>query len=186
MNFKNITISILIGLFLVALALPGANAQYIDTAGDSQIYVNQPYNSAQQSNIMPPAGMAPEAAVNTAAGAAPYAAAPYAAPYAGNFAQQPYAYAAPYVGAPACEAPFGLAAAPCGPFTSGFTYSAQQASSCGPFAPPETFAAEQFYQFPGLTPYGAYPGAGYAAAGGVGLDPVTGYYGPYGGVTPLV
>jgi hypothetical protein len=47
-------------------------------------------------------------------------------------------------------------------------------------------ASEQFYQYPGLTPFGAYPGAGYAAAGGVGFDPATGYYGPYGAVTPLI
>jgi len=187
MNVKNIAISILVGLFLVNAALLTASAQYIDTTGGSQIYVNQPYNAAQPNYFMPPTGMAPNAAPN-------------AAPYA-NFAQQPYPYAAPYMGAPApCATPCGPVAAPCaaplavpfdtvapsGPFTSGYTYSAQQASAFGPFTPPVSQAAEQFYQFPGLTPFGPYPGAGYAASGGVGFDPVTGYYGPYGGVTPLV
>jgi hypothetical protein len=124
--------------------------------------------------------------------------APSAAPNA-NFAQQPYSYAAPYMGAPysapcgpveaPCAAPLAVpfeTVAPCEPFTSGFTYSAQQASAFGPFTPPVSQAAEQFYQFPGLTPFGAYPGAGFAAAGGMGFDPISGYYGPYGGVTPLV
>jgi hypothetical protein len=190
MNVKNITISILTGLFLVNAALLTANAQYIDTTGGGQIYVNQPYNAAQPSYIAPPTGMAPNAVPNAA----------YAAPNA-NFAQQPYSYAAPYMGAPyaapcgpvaaPCAAPLAVPCAttpvaPCGPFTSGFTYSAQQASAFGPFTPPVSEAAEQFYQLPGLTPYGPYPGSGYSAAGGVGFDPVTGYYGPYGGVTPLV
>jgi hypothetical protein len=176
MNVKNIAISILIGLFLVNAALLTANAQYIDTTGGDQIYVNQPYNAAQPGYIMPPTGMAPSAAPNA------------------NFAQQPYSYAAPYMGAPAqyaaplavpCGAPLAAPVAPCGPFTSGFTYSAQQASAFSPFTPPVSQAAEQFYQFPGLTPFGPYPGAGYAAAGGVGFDPISGYYGPYGALTPL-
>jgi hypothetical protein len=204
MNVKNITISILIGLFLVNAALLTANAQYIDTTGGGQIYVNKPYNAAQPSYIVPPTGMAPTAAPNAvpnAAYAEPNAA--YAEPNA-NFAQQPYSYTAPYTGAPyaapcgpvaapcaaplaaPCGAPLAAPVAPCGPFTSGFTYGAQQASAFGPFTPPVSEAAEQFYQFPGLTPYGPYPGAGYAATGGVGFDPMTGYYGPYGGVTPLV
>jgi hypothetical protein len=197
MNVKNIAISILVGLFLVSTASLAASAQYIDTTVGDQIYVNQPANAAQPSYIMPPANMAPaapaNAAANMAANAAPYANA--AMPYSmGNFAQQPYSYAAPYAGAPAaCAAPFAapLAApcvapvAPCSPVTGGFTYSTQQASAFGPFTPPVTQAAEQFYQYPGLTPFGAYPGAGYAAEGGVGFDPVSGYYGPYGGVTPL-
>ncbi len=236
MKFKNIAISILIGLFLVSAALLTASAQYIDTTGGSQIYVNQPYDVAQPGNFLPqpgnflpPAGLAPGAsadvvAANVAANAGPGVAAygsPYAAPYAANaalpyanFAQQPYTYADPYVGAPApdafasplgpmaveapCAAPLAVPCAaplavpfaaapvaPCGPFTAGFTYSAQQSSAFGPCTPPVTEAAEQFYQYPGLTPYGAYPGTGYAAAGGVGFDPLSGYYGPYGAFTPL-
>ena len=180
MKIRNIAISILIGLFLVTL--PAATAQYLPQGG-GQFYVNQPYNAAQPGYIMPPASMAP----NEAASAAPNANM--------NFGQQTYPYTAPW-GAPAACAAAPLAAtcgpvaAPCGasacgPFTAGFTYSAQQASAFGPFTPPVTQAAEQFYQYPGLTPYGPYPGAGYTAAGGVGFDPATGYYGPYGGVMPL-
>jgi hypothetical protein len=205
MKVKDIAISILIGLFLVNAASLAASAQYIDTTGGGQIYVNQPNNAAQPGYIMPPASMAPNYAPVSAANAVP--------PYA-NFAQQPYSYAAPYSGAP-YSAPYGPVAAPCGvspavpfeavapcspvaapcgvtpvvapcaPFTSGFEYSAQQSSAFGPFTPPVTEAAEQFYQYPGLTPFGPYPGAGYAAAGGVGFDPISGYYGPYGAVTPL-
>ncbi|HTX43507.1 MAG TPA: hypothetical protein VMC61_02170, partial [Methanocella sp.] len=75
MNVKNITISILIGLFLVNAAFLTASAQYIDTNGGNQIYVNQPYNAAQPSYIMPPAGMAPNEAANVAPGVAANAAA---------------------------------------------------------------------------------------------------------------
>jgi hypothetical protein len=198
MNVKNITISILIGLLLVNATLLAASAQYIDTTGGSQIHVNQPYNAAQPSYIMPPTSMAANAAAPAGVPNVVSSAVPNAVPYE-NFAQQPYPYAAPYMGMPysapcgpvaaPCAAPLAVpfgAVAPCGPFTSGYTYSAQQASAFGPFTPPVSQAAEQFYQFPGLTPYGPYPGAGYAASGGVGYDPVTGYYGPYGGVTPLV
>lgn len=209
MIWKKVTLMLLLGLFMISAALLTANAQYIDTNSGGQIYANQPYNAAQPSNFVPPTGMA--SAANTVPNA--------------NFAQQPYSYAAPYLGAsvpaaapyaapygtmmPAagpytgpvaapcaaplaaplaapCTTPLAAPVVPCGPFTSGFTYSAQQASAFGPFTPPVSQAAEQFYQFPGLTPYGPYPGAGYATAGGVGFDPLTGYYGPYGGVTPLV
>lgn len=172
-------------LFLTSMASLAASAQYIDTTGGSQIYVNQPANAAQPGNIMPSAGMMPGVAAYGAANAGAGAAVPNA-----NFAQQPYPYADPYAGAvapAACGVPFTAApVVPCGPFTSGFSYSAQQASAFGPFTPPVAEAAEQFYQYPGLTPFGAYPGAGYAAAGGVGFDPISGYYGPYGGVVPLV
>jgi hypothetical protein len=95
----------------------------------------------------------------------------------------PYACGTPMAAAP-CVAP--CVAPVAAPFTSGFTYSTQQSSAFGPLTPPVTQASEQFYQFPGLTPYGAYPGAGYAATGGVGYDPYSGYYGPYGGYTPII
>jgi hypothetical protein len=193
MKLKSLVISILIGLLLANAALHTANAQYASptATGGDQIFVNQAYDAAQPANIMPQAGMMAGASAANAA----------------NFAQQPYSYAEPYAAAnmpyaspygmgPAGVAPLAapcaapLAAVPCadacGPYTSGFTYSAQQSSSFGPFSPPVAQASEQFYQYPGLTPFGAYPGAGYAAAGGVGLDPATGYYGPYGAVTPLI
>jgi hypothetical protein len=90
-----------------------------------------------------------------------------------------------------CGIPFGgTCAAPlvggvAAPFTQGFTYANQQSAAFGPFTPPVSQASEAFYQYPGLTPFGAYPGAGFAATGGVGLDPISGYYGPYGAYTPL-
>ncbi len=165
MKSRNIVISVLSGLFLACLAMAAAGAQYVPPSAD-QVLVNQPY-AAGTSNIVPPAGFASpgmDAAYPLGATMAPYGAcaAPVAAP---------------------C-----IAAAPvaCGPFTSGFTYSATQSSAYGPFTPPVAQAAEQFYQYPGLTPYGPYPGAGYAAAGGVGFDPMSGYYGPYGAYTPLI
>ncbi len=162
MKIKNIAISILIGLLLAGGASLAAGAQYAPQGGD-QIYVNQPYNAEQPGNIVPPASMAPNMGF----------AYPYAAPYAGVGA----AYECGPVAAPI--------AAPCGPFTAGYEFSAQQSSAFGPFTPPVAQASEQFYQYPGLTPYGPYPGSGYLAAGGVGFDPVTGYYGPYGMATPL-
>jgi hypothetical protein len=159
MKLRTIVISILLGLFLSSAALLTASAQYIQPAAD-QIMVNQPYGSTPES-IMPPAGFVQQQY--------PYPASPPAALYAAPLA------------AP-CAAPV----AACGPYTSGFTYSASQSSAFGPFTPPVTQATEQFYQYPGMTPFGAYPGAGYAAAGGVGFDPATGYYGPYGAYTPLI
>jgi hypothetical protein len=174
MKSKSLVISILIGLFLANVALLTANAQYaqpIAGSGD-QVLVNQPYDVARQGNIMPQANFAQQTY-------------PYAEPYTGVNAPYDASLAASPYAAP-CAAPCAAPAVECGPYTSGFTYSAQQSSSFGPFSPPVAQASEQFYQYPGLTPFGAYPGAGYAAAGGVGFDPVTGYYGPYGAVTPLI
>ncbi len=158
MKFKNIIVPVLLGLFLASAASLTAGAQYVQPAAD-QIMVNQPYGSTPGS-ILPPAGFAQPYAALDALPAAPCAA-PLAAP---------------------CVAPV----ATCGPFTSGFTYSATRSSAFGPFTPPLAEATEQFYQYPGISPYGAYPGAGYAAASGVGFDPATGYYGPYGAYTPLI
>ncbi len=176
MNVKTLSMTLLLGLFVLGAALLTANAQYSDTKGGSdQILVNQPANAAQAGNLMPQAGMAKGE----------------------NFAQQPYAYADPYLANGVCAPAAGLCAAPlaapcaaapvlpCGPFTGGFAYSTQQSSAFGPFTPPVAQASEQFYQFPGLSPCGAYPGTGYAATGGVGFDPASGYYGPYGGFMPL-
>jgi hypothetical protein len=98
-------------------------------------------------------------------------------PQAGTYIA-PQLFFEPFLGAPAPAAAYG-------PYTSGFVYSAQKSAAFGPFAPPVAEASEQFYQLPGLTPFGPYPGAGYALAGGVGFDPVTGYYGPYGAYMPL-
>ncbi|HTY89971.1 MAG TPA: hypothetical protein VMC84_02235 [Methanocella sp.] len=169
MKSRTIVISLLLGLIIAQVALLSAGAQYIPAAAD-QIMVNQPYGAAN-SNILPPACFAQPQY--------PYAAQP------GVPAAVPFgACDAPL--AAACTAPLAAPVVAYGPYTSGFTYSATQSSAYGPFTPPVTQATEQFYQYPGLTPYGAYPGAGYAAAGGIGYDPATGYYGPYGSFTPLI
>jgi hypothetical protein len=187
MKLKSLVISILMGLVLVNAAVLSANAQYIQpsASGGDQILVNQPYNAAQPSDILAPASMM--GAANAAGLGQPYS---YATPYTGANAP----FATPYAGgaipdialAAPCAGTLAAPVAACGPYTSGFTYSAQQSSSYGPFSPPVAQASEQFYQYPGLSPFGAYPGAGYAAAGGVGFDPVTGYYGPYSAYTPLI
>ncbi|BAI60148.1 hypothetical protein MCP_0076 [Methanocella paludicola SANAE] len=170
MKLRNIVVPVLIGLFLASAALLTASAQYARPASD-QILVNQPYGSMQD-NILPPASFEQQQY--------PFAASPLAAPY-GALEAPPVAPCAAPLAAP-CAAPV----ATYGPFTSGFTYSATRSSAFGPFAPPVAEATEQFYQYPGISPYGAYPGAGYAAASGVGFDPATGYYGPYGAYTPLI
>ena len=72
---------------------------------------------------------------------------------------------------------------PCGPFTSGFTHSFQSATAWGPFSPPVSETAEQFYQFPGVSPFGLCPGGGFASDFGVGFTPNG--YGPFGGFTYL-
>lgn len=190
MKCKKITLLIFVGL-LFFLAVPAAsNAQNVALGNGSQIAVNRPYTGAEANNIVPPASFAQQSY-------------PYAEPYAGNAAYSPYA-AAPY-GSSVIPATAGAYDVPCaspaiygtdavpvaapvaagGPYTAGFTYSAQQASAFGPFSPPASQVSEQYYQWPGITPYGAYPGTGYSATGGVGFDPASGYYGPYGGVTPL-
>lgn len=175
MKSRNIVISVLLGLLLAGAASLTASAQYVQPASD-QFLVNQPYGTA--SNIVPPANFAqqqyPYSGVN----------APYPAPF-DTAALSPYATCATPLAAP-LVAPFAAPVTACGPYTSGFTYSATQSSAFGPFAPPVSQATEQFYQYPGLTPFGAYPGAGYAAAGGVGFDPMSGYYGPYGAYTPIL
>jgi len=195
MKMRTIVISILVALFLANVASPVAGAQSVPPAGD-QFLVNQPIGAGGPTDIMAPSSMMPKA------NSVPYAGTnePYAAPY-DTSAYAPYgAYGSPYgaCGTPlACSAPL---AAPCvspcvspcvtpavatAPFTSGFTYSASQSSAFGPFTPPVSQATEQFYQYPGLTPYGAYPGAGFSAVGGVGFDPISGYYGPYGAAAPI-
>jgi hypothetical protein len=170
--------------------------------------VNTPASAAAPYTTDLPAGTTIPAAANMPTGASmpyaanmasPYAAAsPYTMPYASSCgvpygADVPYGgpIVAPLAGAP-CAAPLVAPmvapfASPivASPLTGGFTYSNSQSSAFGPFSPPVSQASEQFYQYPGLTPFGAYPGTGYAATGGVGFDPVSGYYGPYGGITPL-
>lgn len=128
------------------------------TAG-AQDCVNQPYSADQPYSLMPQAGMPLMEAASE-----PFLGAP--------------------VAAPVVPGPISGVAA-CGPYTSGFVYSAQRSAAFGPFTPPVAEASERFYQMPGLTPFGPYPGAGYALAGGVGFDPATGYYGPYGAYEPL-
>ena len=213
MKIKNLIAILLLSILAINAALLTANAQYIDTkGGGDQILVNQPYNPANNrivapASMMPAANAAPSNAAPVEAGYAPnanFAQQPYA--YTNPYMAQGYGYGAPatcggpMIPATACDTPVATCGvplatpcvAPCAapvaavaPFTSGYTYSANQASAFGPFTPPVSQASEQFYQYPGLTPYGAYPGAGYAATGGVGLDPMTGYYGPYGAYTPL-
>jgi hypothetical protein len=164
------------GFLVLNTALLTANAQ---TKGGDQIYVNQPYDPSQPSNIVPPASFAQQQYPY----AEPYMNGGGCAPSMGMPYAEPYACGMPMAAAP-CAVP---CAAPCvAPYTAGYSYSTQQSSAFGPFTPPVTQASEQFYQYPGLTPYGAYPGAGYAAMGGVGYDPMSGYYGPYGGYTPLI
>lgn len=76
---------------------------------------------------------------------------------------------------------------PYGPYpgvvSGGFTHSFQKSVAYGPFAPPVGEVAEQYYEFPGLSPFGAYPGGGYAYDYGLGMTPNG--YGPYGGFTYL-
>lgn len=74
--------------------------------------------------------------------------------------------------------------APAGTVQSGgFTRTYQQSSVGGTFIPPQTQVSETFYSYPGISPYGAYPGGGYAYNYGVGPTPYG--YGPYGGFTYL-
>lgn len=135
--------------------------------------VNQPY--AATGAPINPGSCIPNAPYTASLPcAAPLAAAPYAAPLGAPLAAP---CGVPFAGAPL--------AAPVAPFSGGFTFSTQSASAFGPCTPPVSQTSEQFYQFPGLTPCGPYPGAGYAATGGVGFDPVTGYYGPFGAAMPL-
>jgi hypothetical protein len=130
--------------------------------------------------------------------ASPYAAAygtPYAGLYGGPVGTGLTSCAAPLAAplatplvtpcAAPCAVPIAAPLAAVGPYSSGFTYAKQMSSAYGPFTPPVSQASEQYYQYPGVTPYGVYPGAGYAATGGVGYDPASGYYGPFGAYTPL-
>ncbi len=161
-----IALSVLTVLLFLFLALPAGAQNAAPAYGDQtnapsagEIYVNQPYGAVPGTEY--PANFGPYAdAYSTPAACA----APLAAPGA---------------------IPLAAPIAPCGPYTSGFTYSAQTASACGPFTPPVAQTSEQFYQYPGLTPYGAYPGGGYAYTNGIGFDPASGYYGPFGAATYL-
>lgn len=67
--------------------------------------------------------------------------------------------------------------------SGGFAHSFQKTVAFGPFTPPVGDVSEQFYQYPGFSPFGAYPGGGYAYNLGVGPTPAG--YAPYGGFTYL-
>jgi hypothetical protein len=156
-----ITLSVLTVLLFLAFALPAAGAQYAAPAYGDQS--NAPYGGEIYLNE-------------------PYGGVPgtmYPAGF-GQYAAPLDAYAAPPVLPDAVPL-----TAPVVPYTSGFTHSAQSSSAYGPFTPPVAQASEQYYQYPGLTPYGAYPGSGFAYTNGIGFDPASGYYGPFGAATYL-
>jgi hypothetical protein len=189
MKIEKFTILILVGLLFLSMASLATNAQ-------NTIPVNEPYNQAQPANIVPPASFAQQpysyAEPNANAPAMPATNMPYGAPMMSGLQGAapcgvPCAAGVPCAGTPCVGAPLvaPIVAPVAGPYTNSFAYSNQQSSAFGPFTPPVTQASEQFYQYPGLTPYGVYPGAGYAATGGIGFDPMSGYYGPYGAYTPL-
>ena len=67
--------------------------------------------------------------------------------------------------------------------TGGFTRTYQKSVAGGTCVPPQAEVSETFYQYPGISTLGAYPGCGYAYDYGVGLTPYG--YGPYGGFTYL-
>ena len=200
MKIEKFTLLILVGLLLLSIASLTANAQ---NASPNMIPVNEPANQAQPANLMPQANFAQQpytyAEPYANSGAMPAVNSPYGnptmagiAPYGASYgagvpcAGAPLAAGVPCAGAPLVAPVVPAIAGPVvGPYTNSFTYSNQQSSAFGPFTPPVTQASEQFYQNPGITPYGVYPGAGYAATGGIGFDPASGYYGPFGAYTPL-
>lgn len=72
---------------------------------------------------------------------------------------------------------------PYGVQAGGYTRSYQSSTVGGTFVPTQTQTSEAFYNYPGIGPYGAYPGSGYAYTAGVGPTPYG--YTPYGGFTYL-
>jgi hypothetical protein len=78
--------------------------------------------------------------------------------------------------------------APCGPAgplvqTGGFTRTVSASAVGGTFVPPQAQVSDTFYSYPGISPFGPYPGAGYASTQGIGFTPYG--YTPYGGFTYL-
>ncbi|MGA9141825.1 MAG: hypothetical protein WBZ29_16485 [Methanocella sp.] len=75
--------------------------------------------------------------------------------------------------------------APCGPLvqTGGFTRTVSASAVGGTFVPPQAQVSDTFYSYPGISPFGPYPGAGYASTEGIGFTPYG--YMPYGGFTYL-
>ena len=67
--------------------------------------------------------------------------------------------------------------------TGGFTRTYQQNYAGGTFVPPQAEISEAFYQYPGVSAFGVYPGGGYAYDYGVGMTPYG--YTPYGAFTYL-
>lgn len=67
--------------------------------------------------------------------------------------------------------------------TGGFTRSYSQSTVGGTFVPPQTHVESTYYNYPGISAFGAYPGSGYAYEGGVGFTPFG--YTPYSAFTYL-
>jgi hypothetical protein len=75
--------------------------------------------------------------------------------------------------------------APIGPLvqTGGYTRTISGSTVGGTFVPPQTQFSDTFYNYPGISAFGPYPGAGYSSVSGIGFTPFG--YSPYGGFTYL-
>ncbi|MCD1294703.1 hypothetical protein CUJ83_06780 [Methanocella sp. CWC-04] len=190
-------------LALFAFASTFAAAQYVGYPGASSAQVIQPVGVAPMEqnvvatdnvqaeqpaivqDVMPAAapvsgyGVAPVASPYTAVPTTGYAAAPITTGVDPAFGCAPLAAPAVAPLAAPVVAPIATPLVSSG----GFTRTYEASSVGGTFVPPQTNVVESFYSHPGVTPYGAYPGAGAVANYGVGFTPYG--YSPYGALAYL-